>query len=122
MDPRTVPAFLKFLPKISLIGRAYEGFAVSEFRGLKKGAIDGDAILKSQGLGECTLAGSCKSQGAICVGMYALTFVALKLAKPEFNDISASDVESTRPRLTSESSNEVFHEAKEDDTQWESEE
>lgn len=89
-NPST-PWFLSWIPKISVIGKAVEGFMINEFQGNQFGDVSGDEVLKSQGLSDTSLGNAVKAQSMICIGTYLLTYFLLRRNAPKFVEIGEGE-------------------------------
>lgn len=90
VNQETVPPFLRFIPRISLIKQAFEGLCVNELRGMTFTALaPGDAATGEQVLRRCafersSVRATAAAQARILGFNWAATYLILKRRKPRF--------------------------------------
>ena len=91
VNPKSVPRPLRWLPRASLIKHAFEGLAVTEFRGLQfegggePGDVpDGDAVLARLGFAGSTVRSSMRAQAKVMAFFCWATLCLLRARSPAF--------------------------------------
>ena len=86
----TVPAFLRWLPNVSLIKQAFEALCVNELRGATFEALapgdapTGEAVLRRIGFSESTLGGANAQQARIMLANWGLAYAILASQTPKY--------------------------------------
>lgn len=89
-----VPVVFRWIPRVSLIGHAFEGLAKNEFEGLefeaRAGTADvktGEAALERIGFSDSTVGGSAVRLGRILLFNWIFTYNTLSKNKPKFQEV-----------------------------------
>lgn len=103
------PAYLNWVPKISLIRWAYEALCINEFDGLvlkpksnvgPLSVTSGSQVLASMGMANSSVKKALIAQGMIALVNYALTFTSLLLQRPASESIRDVDNENNSEKTS----------------------